>query len=40
MYLIDHHHMETIYMWNEKLRDAGIPQQLPKNGNKLTEIEK
>jgi hypothetical protein len=39
-YLIDHHHMETIYMWNEKLRDAGIPQQLPKNGNKLTEIEK
>ena len=39
-YLIDHHHMETIYMWNEKLRDAGIPQHLPKNGNKLTEIEK
>lgn len=39
-YLIDNHHMENIYMWNEKLRDAGIPQQLPKNGNKLTEIEK
>ena len=37
-YLIDNHHMEKIYMWNEKLRDAGISQQLPKNGNKLTEI--
>ena len=37
-YLIDNHHMENIYMWNEKLRDAGISQQLPKNGNKLTEI--
>lgn len=35
-YLIDHHHMENIYMWNEKLQDAGIPQQLPKNGNKMT----
>ena len=39
-YLIDNHHMENIYMWNEKLHDAGIPQQLPKNGNKITEIEK
>ena len=35
-YLIDNHHMENIFMWNEKLRDAGIPQQLPKNGNKMT----
>ena len=33
-YLIDNHHMENIYMWNEKLRDAGIRQQLPKNGIK------
>ena len=33
-FLIDHHHMESIYMWNQKLQDAGIPQQLPKNGNK------
>lgn len=39
-YLIDNHHMENIYMWNEKLHDAGIPQQLPKNGNKLTVPEK
>lgn len=39
-YLIDNHHMENIYMWNEKLQDAGIPQQLPKNGNKLTVPEK
>lgn len=39
-YLIDNHHMENIYMWNEKLQDAGIPQQLPKNGNKFTVIEK
>lgn len=39
-YLIEHHHMENIYMWNEKLQDAGIPQQLPKNGNKLTIPEK
>ena len=39
-YLIDNHHMENIYMWNEKLRDAGIPQQLPKNGNKMTAPEK
>lgn len=39
-YLIEHHHMENIYMWNEKLQDAGIPQQLPKNGNKLTVPEK
>ncbi len=35
-YLIDNHHMENIYMWNSKLQDAGIPQQLPKKGNKLT----
>lgn len=35
-YLIDNHHMENIFMWNEKLRDAGIQQQLPKNGNKMT----
>lgn len=35
-YLIDHHHMENIYMWNQKLQDAGIQQQLPKNGNKNT----
>lgn len=33
-YLIDNHHMENIFMWNEKLRDAGIPQQLPSNRNK------
>ena len=39
-YLIDNHHMENIFMWNEKLRDAGIPQQLPKNGNKTTAPEK
>lgn len=39
-YLIDNHHMENIYMWNAKLQDAGIPQQLPKNGNKLTTPEK
>ena len=39
-YLIENHHMENIYMWNEKLQDAGIPQQLPKNGNKLTIPEK
>lgn len=39
-YLINHHHMENIYMWNEKLRDAGIPQQLPSNGNKNTAIKK
>lgn len=32
--------MENIYMWNTKLQDAGIPQQLPKNGNKLTVPEK
>lgn len=35
-YLIDNHHMENIHMWNEKLQEAGIPQQLPKNGNKMT----
>lgn len=35
-YLIEHHHMESIIMWNQKLRDAGISQQLPKNGNKNT----
>lgn len=35
-YLIDNHHMENIFMWNEKLQDAGIPQQLPKNGNRMT----
>lgn len=29
-YLIEHHHMENIYMWNEKLQDAGIPQQRPR----------
>ena len=39
-YLIDNHHMENIYMWNAKLQDAGIPQQLPKNGNKTTAPEK
>lgn len=39
-YLINNHHMENIVMWNEKLRDAGIQQQLPKNGNKLTSPEK
>lgn len=39
-YLIDNHHMENIYMWNAKLQDAGIPQQLPKNGNKMTVPEK
>lgn len=39
-YLIDNHHMENIYMWNEKLQEAGIPQQLPKNKNKLTVPEK
>lgn len=39
-YLIDNHHMENIFMWNEKLQDAGIPQQLPKNGNKLTVPDK
>jgi len=39
-YLIDNHHMENIRMWNEKLQDAGIHQQLPKNGNKLTVLEK
>lgn len=39
-YLIDNHHMENIYMWNAKLQDAGIPQQLPKNGNKMTTPEK
>ena len=33
-YLIDNHHMENIFMWNEKLHDAGIPQQLPSNRNK------
>ena len=38
-YLIDNHHMENIFMWNAKLQDAGIPQQLPKNGNKLTFLE-
>lgn len=38
-YLIEHHHMENIFMWNEKLQDAGIPQQLPKNGNKMTAPE-
>ena len=35
-YLIDNHHMENIRMWNQKLQDAGITQQLPKNGNKNT----
>jgi len=35
-YLIDNHHMENIFMWNAKLQDASIPQQLPKNGNKMT----
>mgnify|MGYP000307493828 FL=1 len=39
-YLIEHHHMENIFMWNEKLQDAGIPQQLPKNRNKMTAPEK
>lgn len=39
-YLIENHHMENIIMWNEKLKDAGIPQQLPKNGNKMTAPEK
>ena len=39
-YLIEHHHMENILMWNAKLQDAGISQQLPKNGNKLTALEK
>lgn len=39
-YLIDNHHMENVTMWNEKLQDAGIPQQLPKKGNKLTAPEK
>lgn len=39
-YLIDNHHMENIFMWNAKLQDAGIPQQLPKNGNKMTAPEK
>lgn len=39
-YLIDNHHMENIFMWNEKLRDAGIPQQLPKNRNKMTASQK
>ena len=39
-YLIDNHHMENILMWNAKLQDAGIPQQLPKNGNKMTVPEK
>lgn len=39
-YLIEHHHMENIFMWNAKLQDAGIPQQLPKNGNKMTAPEK
>lgn len=39
-YLIDNHHMENILMWNAKLQDAGISQQLPKNGNKLTAPEK
>jgi transcriptional regulator with XRE-family HTH domain len=37
-YLIEHHHMENIFMWNQKLQEAGIPQQLPNNGNKNTEI--
>ncbi len=32
-YLIDHHHMENIHMWNEKLRDAGVSQLLPSNRN-------
>lgn len=31
MYLINNHHMENIEMWNEKLADANIPQQLPRN---------
>lgn len=35
-YLINNHHMENIRMWNQKLQDAGIAQQLPKNGNKNT----
>ena len=35
-YLIDNHHMENIHMWNQKLQEAGISQQLPKNGNKNT----
>lgn len=39
-YLIEHHHMENIFMWNAKLQDAGITQQLPKNGNKMTAPEK
>lgn len=39
-YLIEHHHMENIFMWNAKLQDAGISQQLPKNGNKMTAPEK
>ena len=32
-YLIDHHHMENIHMWNDKLRDAGVSQLLPSNRN-------
>lgn len=39
-YLIDNHHMENILMWNAKLKDAGIAQRLPKNGNKMTIPEK
>ena len=35
-----HYHMENIFMWNAKLQDAGISQQLPKNGNKMTAPEK
>ena len=38
-YLIDNHHMENIHMWNAKLQDAGIRQQLPKNGNKMVNFE-
>ena len=34
-YLIDHHHMENINMWNKKLQDAGIHQKIPKIGVKM-----
>ena len=38
--LSDNLTLKNIFMWNEKLQDAGIPQQLPKNGNKMTAPEK
>ena len=37
-YLVINHHMENIFMWNQKLKDGGINQQLPQNGNELTAI--